>query len=54
MHIGAPARPIVRSGERVVRGQLIAEAAEGVSANVHASIPGIARVTDTYIEIEGN
>lgn len=54
MHIGAPAKPIVRSGERVERGRLVAEAAEGVSAGVHSSIAGTARVTDSYIEIEGN
>ncbi len=54
MHIGAPARPIVRSGELVERGQLIAEAAEGVSACVHASISGTVKVTETMIEIEGN
>ena len=53
MHIGAPARPTVKSGERVYRGQKVAEAAEGVSACVHASIAGTVRVTDSAIEIEG-
>jgi Na+-translocating ferredoxin:NAD+ oxidoreductase RnfC subunit len=54
MHIGAPAKPVVKSGERVEKGQLVAGAAEGVSANVHASIAGTARVADSYVEIEGN
>ena len=33
-HIGAPARPIVAAGERVLRGQLIAEASKTVSSLV--------------------
>ena len=35
-HIGAPARPVVEAGERVLKGQLVAEAAGPVSA---ASMP---------------
>ncbi len=54
MHIGAPAKPVVKSGERAAKGQLIAEAAQGVSANVHASIAGTVKVTESTIEIEGN
>ncbi len=42
-HIGAPAVPVVRVGEQVKRGQLLAGADGLVSANVHASIAG--RVT---------
>ncbi|MDR1649698.1 MAG: hypothetical protein LBR71_05500 [Synergistaceae bacterium] len=40
-HIGAPARPVVRAGDEVVPGQLVAEADGRVSANVHASIAGV-------------
>lgn len=40
-HIGAPARPLVQAGERVLRGQLLAEAAGPVSAPIHAPTSGI-------------
>jgi Na+-translocating ferredoxin:NAD+ oxidoreductase RnfC subunit len=40
-HIGAPAAPLVKAGEKVSRGQLIAEMPSGaLGANVHASIDG--------------
>ncbi len=39
-HIGAPAKPVVNVGERVLTGQLIAEANGVVSAPVHASSSG--------------
>ncbi len=39
-HAGAPSRAIVRVGERVRKGQLIADALDRVSAPVHASISG--------------
>lgn len=39
-HIGLPSTPIVKRGDRVERGQKIAEAGGRVSAPVHASISG--------------
>lgn len=39
-HIGAPARCIVKKGDIVKRGDLIAEAAGFVSANIHSPISG--------------
>ena len=39
-HIGAPAKPIVEKGDRVLRGQMIAEAGGFVSAPVYASVSG--------------
>ena len=39
-HIGAPASPIVEVGERVLRGQKIAEAGGFVSAPIYASVSG--------------
>lgn len=39
-HIGAPARPVVEAGERVLKGQLVAEASGPVSAAIHASTSG--------------
>jgi Na+-translocating ferredoxin:NAD+ oxidoreductase RnfC subunit len=51
-HIGAPARPVVRAGDRVQRGQVIAAAAEGLSVPIHASITGtVTEVQDRYISI---
>lgn len=40
-HVGAPAEPVVRVGQRVRRGELIAEADGYVSAPVHVSTSGI-------------
>jgi len=40
-HIGAEARPVVAVGERVDKGQLLAEATSFVSAPVHASTSGV-------------
>ncbi len=40
-HIGAPSQPLVETGDRVQRGDLIAQIPEGkLGANVHASISG--------------
>lgn len=39
-HIGAPAIPVVKVGDRVLLGQKIAEANGFVSANIHASVSG--------------
>lgn len=43
-HAGAPARPVVRPGERVERGQVVAEAAAFVSSTIHSPVTGT--VTD--------
>ena len=40
-HIGKPAVPVKAAGERVSRGELLAAAAEGLSANIHASVSGV-------------
>lgn len=40
MHIGAPAKPIVKKGDIVDLGQMIAEAGGFVSAPVHATVSG--------------
>ncbi|WP_338111907.1 electron transport complex subunit RsxC [Rhodocyclus tenuis] len=40
-HIGAPARPVVVVGQRVLRGQLIADAQGKVSAPIHAPTSGV-------------
>ncbi len=39
-HIGAPAKPLVKKGDQVLRGQMIAEAGGFVSAPVYSSVSG--------------
>ena len=52
-HIGAPASPIVAVGDRVLRGQKIAEAREGLSVAIHCSIDGVVdKVTEKEIIIK--
>ena len=51
-HIGAPAVCVVAKGDNVTRGQVIANAAQGLSVPVHASVCGVVTdVTDRYVEI---
>lgn len=42
-HIGAPAKPIVKVGDRVLVNQKIGEAEGMVSANIHSSVSGIVK-----------
>ena len=37
-HIGAPATPIVEAGQRVLKGELIAESSGFISANIHSNL----------------
>lgn len=39
-HIGLPADPVVNVGDRVLKGQKVAEAVGRISANIHSSISG--------------
>ena len=39
-HIGAPAKPVVKAGDKVTLGQVIGEAGGFVSTNLHASVSG--------------
>jgi Na+-translocating ferredoxin:NAD+ oxidoreductase RnfC subunit len=52
-HIGVSSVPVVKEGDNVTKGQVIAKAAEGaLSVNIHASIDGkITRITEKYIKI---
>ncbi|MGN1076891.1 MAG: hypothetical protein ACI4ST_00085, partial [Candidatus Gallimonas sp.] len=50
-HIGAPAEPLVKPGDRVLRGQPIGRAAGRVSAGVHASVSGV--VTEVAERADG-
>ena len=45
-HIGAPAKPLVAKGDRVLTGQLIAEDGGFISANIHASVSGTVKTIE--------
>ncbi|MFK5883103.1 MAG: 4Fe-4S dicluster domain-containing protein [Candidatus Izemoplasma sp.] len=51
-HIGVVATPIVKIGEMVAKGTLIADCKNALGANIHSSIDGnVTNVTEDYIEI---
>lgn len=51
-HIGAPDIPVVKIGDMVSKGQLIAEP-DGLGANIHASVDGeIVKIDDCMISIK--
>ncbi len=52
-HIGAPATPIVKVGDRVLLGQKIAEANGFVSANIHASVSGTVTAIEKRLHPNG-
>lgn len=52
-HIGAPATPVVQKGDTVKAGQLIAQAAGFVSANVHSSVSGTVVSIDNFTDAAG-
>lgn len=52
-HIGAPAQPIVAVGDQVRAGQLIAQAAGFVSANVHSSVSGTVKKIEDFTDAAG-
>lgn len=45
-HIGAPASPVVKKGDRVLTGQLIAEAGGFVSAPIYATVSGTVKAIE--------
>ena len=49
-HIGAPAKPIVAVGDKVLAGQMIAEAGGFVSAPVHSSVSGTVQKIATFTD----
>ncbi len=52
-HIGAPSTPIVAKGDKVLTGQLIAQATGFVSANIHSPISGTVKAVDIYPNGQG-
>ena len=53
-HIGAPAAPLVKKGDRVIVGQKIAEAAGFVSANIYSSVSGTVKAIEKRLTPGGN
>ena len=52
-HIGAPATAVVKKGDNVVVGQLIAEATGFMSANIHSPISGTVTAVDMQVNGQG-
>lgn len=52
-HIGAPAIPVVKKGDRVLKGQLIAEAGGFVSAPVYSSVSGTVKGVEKHFSPAG-
>ena len=52
-HIGAPSSAVVKVGDKVEVGQMIAQPGNGLSVAIHASISGsVTEVNDKYVVIE--
>lgn len=51
-HIGVPAKAVVKTGDRVMRGDVIGAAADGLSVNIHSSVTGIVTdVNDKFVTV---
>ena len=53
-HIGAPATPIVEAGQRVLKGQKIAEANGFVSVPISASVSGTVKSIEKRLIVTGD
>ena len=52
-HVGKPASPAVNVGDTVKVGDLIGKAADGISANIHATVNGVVTaVSEQGVEIK--
>lgn len=52
MHVGAPCEPVVQEGQKVQRGECIAEPNKGLGAKIHTSVTGtVSKVTESEIII---
>lgn len=52
-HIGAPANPVVKKGDQVLMGQIIAEAGGFVSANIISSVSGTVKAVEPRVTVSG-
>lgn len=53
MHIGAPATPLVKKGDKVKVGQVIAQSSSFVSTNIHSSVSGTVKKVDFSADSSG-
>lgn len=53
-HIGAPASPVVKKGDRVLTGQKIADAGGFVSAPVYATVSGVIKAIEPHRVVTGD
>lgn len=53
-HIGAPAKAVVSVGDRVLKGQLIADADGFISAPVFSSVSGTVKAIENRLVVNGN
>ena len=53
-HIGAPATPLVKKGDKVLVGQKIAEASGFVSANIHSGVSGTVKAIELRMTVSGS
>lgn len=53
-HIGAPAKPVVSKGDRVLVGQKIAEAGGFISADICCSVSGTVKAVEPHLTVSGN
>lgn len=53
-HLGAPAKPVVSKGDRVLVGQRIAEAGGFISAHVISSVSGTVKEIEKRLTVSGN
>lgn len=53
-HIGAPAKPIVTKGDKVLVGQIIGEANGFVSSNIICSVSGTVKEIEKRLTVSGN
>ena len=52
-HIGAPAKFIVKKGDTIKTGQLVAESSSFVSANIHSPVSGKVMKIDEVVDMSG-
>ncbi len=53
-HIGAPAKPIVQKGDKVLAGQKIGEAGGFISANICSSVSGTVKAVEPRMMLNGS
>ena len=52
-HIGAPAKPVVKKGDKVKVGTLVGEAGGFVSAAIYSSVSGTVNKVDAVVDASG-